>query len=140
MQTRNLIFKVLLLLLTTPLFAQVQIKVTTANVNLRKGPGIDNNIICTIPLATTLTIDSLSKESQEWTKVTYLGKTGYVNSKYLSNLKLKNSLNNGSGFSNTSSYVKYYTNSKGEKVQSPTYYKMSPQERSTMKKNNLSFI
>jgi hypothetical protein len=62
---RNLIIRVLLILLATPVFAQGQIKFTLANLNLRESACIDNNIICTIPKATALTIDSVNKESPE---------------------------------------------------------------------------
>lgn len=122
---RNLIIGLLLFLLATPIFAQGQTKVTIADVNLRKSAFIGNNINCTIPKATTLTIDSVNQENPEWLIVNYHGKTGYVFSKYLS-IPIKNSSNNASNLSATSSDVKNYTNSQDEKVQSPTYYSSPP--------------
>jgi len=126
MQMRNLIFRVVLFFLTIPLFAQGLSKVTIANVNLRKGPSIDNDIICTIPKATTLTVDSLNNDAPEWLRVNYCGKIGYVYSKYLSGHPLKSVYSKTQESVTTSSGVKYYTNSQGVKVQSPTYYSSPP--------------
>jgi uncharacterized protein YraI len=109
------------------IFAQNELRSTSANLNLRENPWIDNNVICVIPKATLLTISNSNQATTEWIKVKYNGNTGYVYRKYLKSIVLKSSFsNNNHDFSNTSGTVKYYKNSRGEKVQSPTYYPTVP--------------
>jgi uncharacterized protein YgiM (DUF1202 family) len=108
------------------LSAQNQLKTTSANLNLRKNPWIDNNIICVIPKSSLLTIDYSNQRYNEWIKINYSGNVGYVYSKYLINPQFKSAFSNKNDFANSSSRVKYYTNSKGEKVQSPTFYNKPP--------------
>lgn len=55
-------------------------KITTANLNLRTGPGTGYSIILTIPKGTTV---SVLGYSGSWSKLTYNGKTGYSYSSYL---------------------------------------------------------
>ncbi|MCJ7449410.1 MAG: DUF3761 domain-containing protein [Bacteroidales bacterium] len=105
------------------LIAQNQIKTTSVNVNLRQDPWIDNNIICVIPKSSLVVVNS-DQHTIDWIKINFNGHTGYAYSKYVVNLQNSTSLNYD--FSSTQSNVKYYTNSKGERVQSPTYYKTAP--------------
>lgn len=56
------------------------IRQTTNNLNMRKGPGTSHAIILTIPKGTQLTIEALEGS---WAKVTYNGKSGYVSVDYL---------------------------------------------------------
>lgn len=56
------------------------VRITTANLNLRSGAGTNTSILTTIPKGTSLSVQS---QSGEWAKVTYNGKTGYVNTSYL---------------------------------------------------------
>lgn len=105
------------------LIAQNQIKTTSVNVNLRRDPWIDDNIICIIPKS-TLVVANSDQHILDWIKINFNGHTGYVYSKYVINLQ--NSASQNYDFSSAQSNVKYYTNSKGERVQSPTYYKTTP--------------
>lgn len=60
----------------------------------------------------------------EWIRVLYDGNTGYVYSRYLTNYKIVNTRTTSTKTTNTGE--KYYTNSVGEQVQSPTYYQSAP--------------
>lgn len=57
---------------------------TTANLNLRKGRGTNNSIICTIPKGTAVNVTDISGG---WGKVTYKDKTGYCSMDYLTATK-----------------------------------------------------
>lgn len=103
-----------LLFLTT--FSYSQVKVTTTGVNFRTTPEIKQNTICVIPAGTEVTVLEDTVNYPNWTKVTYNDKVGYV---YTSYLREKSD-------NPPQSEVNYYTNSKGEKVQSPTRYKSPP--------------
>lgn len=93
------------------------IRYVTANLNLREAPNTTSTIITKIPKGTPVTIDEDC--DCKWIPVSYNGKIGYVSTKYLSKQKVEYS-------NNTSGPVKYYTNSKGERVQSPTHYNSAP--------------
>ncbi|WP_236634558.1 C40 family peptidase [Exiguobacterium sp. SL-10] len=54
--------------------------VTTANLNVRKGPGIGYALVTNIPNGTTV---KATKQSGTWVYVTYNGKSGYVSTGYL---------------------------------------------------------
>ena len=56
------------------------IRETTNNLNLRKGPGTDQDILLTIPKGTFITILEIEGD---WGKVTYNGQMGYVSIDYL---------------------------------------------------------
>lgn len=60
-------------------------KYTTANVKLRQGPGISYGVISSLPTGTYVTIDEDC--DCEWIPVSYSGKIGYINGRYLSNKK-----------------------------------------------------
>ncbi|TCN62737.1 DUF3761 domain-containing protein [Acetobacteroides hydrogenigenes] len=112
-----------LLFLTICSFGQIM--VTTGNVNFRTTPGVSENKICIIPKGITVTIVQDSIESENWTKISYNGNTGYVSNSFLKSISTSSKRYN---YSNTygSTEVKYYKNSKGNKVQSPTYYNTVP--------------
>lgn len=55
-------------------------RVTTANLNMRTGPGTGYAIILTIPKGTAVTVTGYSGS---WAQVTYGGKTGYCSTTYL---------------------------------------------------------
>lgn len=57
------------------------IRVTTASLNLRSGPGTSYSIITVIPKGAAVSVSSVSGS---WAKVTYSGKTGYASTAYLS--------------------------------------------------------
>lgn len=119
-----LIFNLVLIL---SIHAQNQIKTTSANLNFRTSPEIGQNVICLIPKGTILTIDYSNQSNVNWIRLYYKGKIGYVYSKYINELVLNNNIFNYDN-NNSSSSTKYYTNSRGEKVQSPTYYNSPPAE------------
>jgi uncharacterized protein YgiM (DUF1202 family) len=105
------------------LFGQQQIKYTNANLNLRASPSIENNVISTIPKGTTISVDYSKQEYSNWIKITYDGKTGYVFSKYLVSHQQKNNYSYSAD-----NKEKNYTNSAGQKVQSPTHYSSPPSD------------
>lgn len=125
---KRIICFLLLLLFSLSLFSQIL--VTTAEVNLRSDPNTECNIICKVSKGSLV---SIIEELEGWTKIVFNKQTGYVNNNYV---KLFNGSNSSSKSSNSYNYsltseskstnVKYYTNSKGEKVQSPTYYSKPP--------------
>lgn len=100
-------------------FSQEVIKVTTSNLNLRKTPESTSEIITVIPKGTIVKI----KDDCDctWLPVLYDGKVGYVFAKYL-----KVPATKSKAAITKSSKVKHYTNSRGERVQSPTYYNSAP--------------
>lgn len=90
------------------------VRYVTANLNLREAPEMSSAIIVQIPKGTAVLIDEDC--DCKWIPVNYNGHIGYVSTKYLS----KEKINYSSG------EIKYYTNSKGERVQSPTKYTSVP--------------
>lgn len=58
---------------------------TTASLNARTGSGVKYRLKFTIPKGKTVTY--LAKGKNGWAKVSYKGKTGYVNTKYLKTVK-----------------------------------------------------
>lgn len=95
-------------------YAQDVIRYVTANLNLRDAPDITAHIISRIPKGTSVLIDEDC--DCKWIPVSYNGHIGYVSTKYLSKNKI----------SYSSKKIKYYTNSRGERVQSPTRYLSVP--------------
>jgi uncharacterized protein YraI len=116
MKRNILIFIQLLFVLT--LGAQTQIKITSTNLNLRSTPSTSGSVITVIPKGTKVEIDANC--DCKWIAVNYDNKIGYVNSGYLESPPKH--VANYSG----NATIKYYTNSFGEKVQSPTYYNSVP--------------
>jgi uncharacterized protein YraI len=101
-------------------------KYTSANLNLRSGPSTSYNVLTIIPVGTS--VEMTENCDCDWIKVYYNGNIGYVSSKYLTNQRVVNkTINNKVNESkNTTSSVKYYTNSFSQRVQSPTYYNSAP--------------
>ena len=122
---KKLIFLIGLFYLTICSFGQI--KVTTGSVNLRVSPEVKENKICVIVKGSTVTIVHDSVVNENWSKVNYNGRIGFVNNAYLKNIDTEsNSKNYKYNNNSTDKGVKYYKNSKGEKVQSPTYYNSAP--------------
>ena len=96
---------------------QDSIRYVTTNLNLRKAPNSTSSIITQIPKGTPVTIDEDC--DCKWIPVSYNGKIGYVSTKYLSKQKVEYS-------NRVSGPINYYTNSRGERVQSPTHYNSAP--------------
>lgn len=113
------------LFLTIPVFAQTY-KYTSTNLNLRSGPSTSDQILTTIPIGTS--VEMAENCDCAWIKIHYNGKIGYVSSKYLSDQKLVSPQKSKSEkhANNTISSKKYYINSSGQTVQSPTYYGSAP--------------
>lgn len=122
---KRILFLLVNLFLTFSLSAQIQIKTTSANLNFRTSPIIGENIICIIPKGTTLSVDYSNQTYVDWIKINYSGNFGYIYSKNIKDPDLDNS-KFGFNSNNSANRAKYYTNSKGEKVQSPTYYNSQP--------------
>lgn len=102
---------------------QVQ-KYTTANLNLRAHSNTNSPILTTIPVGTGIEI---SEDCEcPWIKIYYRGQTGYINTTYLSNNRPIAQQRTQSTRAPTKSHVKYYINSAGERVQSPTHYSSPP--------------
>lgn len=97
-------------------FCQSTAKYTTTSLNLRQSPNTASKVIIAIPKGTAVTIDEDC--DCKWILVSYQNQIGYVYAKYLTKKKVEQIL--------PSSAVKYYTNSYGKKVQSPTYYTSAP--------------
>lgn len=108
------------------LIAQTELKSTSVNINLRDKPQISNNVICVIPKSTLLSVDFSSQYPGDWIYVNYNGRIGYVYKRYLVSPKIKSAFSSNTDLSSPNSSIKYYINSKGEKVQSPTYYNEVP--------------
>ena len=98
---------------------QDAIRYVIANLNLREAPNTTSAIITQIPKGTQVTIDEDCE--CKWIPINYNGYIGYVSTKYLSKEKIECTTTY-----NNSTSIKYYTNSKGERVQSPTYYNSAP--------------
>ncbi len=64
----------------TPTPETAEIMLTTENLNLRKGAGVNQGVILTIPKGKQVKVISLSGE---WVQVDYQGNRGYVLAKYL---------------------------------------------------------
>lgn len=108
------------------------VRYTTANLHLRYGPGTKYQVVTVIPKGTPVTIDEDC--NCKWVAVEYCGNIGYVSSKYLSSQYhyQSNTANryrhtySRVSYSHPTSKVRYYTNTYGERVQSPTYYSSTP--------------
>lgn len=113
------------------------VKYVTANLNLRYGPGTSYSVITVIPQGTPVTIDEDC--DCKWVPVEYNGKIGYISTRYLSgcfSIEKTQSIRNSYTVRNKniskrspsyqSSGTRYYTNTEGYRVQSPTYYNSAP--------------
>ena len=130
---KKVLFTLFLLLFTLTLCAQASIKYTSTNLNLRKSPNSNSKILSVLSKGTKVKLEQNCKCT--WILVSYNGKTGYVSSKYLTdNKNLSSSKKNITNTkyptkatnTKTTADVKYYTNSQGKKVQSPTKNKSAP--------------
>lgn len=99
------------------------VRYVTANLNLRYGPGTKYSVIAVIPQGTAVTIDEDC--NCRWVPVEYNGMVGYISTKYLSSVKVKTPHKSYANKSYTRG-TRYYANSYGNRVQSPTYYNSRP--------------
>lgn len=101
----------------------------TNNLNLRYEANTQSRIITVIPKGTAVTID---KDCDcAWVPVEYNGYIGYISTKYLSNRPILKSRNTRSTryrnvYRQNSSRIRYYTNTYGRRIQSPTRYNSQP--------------
>jgi len=102
--------------------AQTNFKYTSSNLYLRIEPNTSSKVLVIIPKGTEVKI--AENCDCEWIRVLYDGNAGYVYSKYLTNYKIVNTRTTYTKTSNIGK--KYYTNSVGERVQSPAYYQSIP--------------
>lgn len=110
---KRLILSILVVLTTICANAQSLSSVTTVNLNLRNSADITSTVIDVIPSGSYVTLFGSNNES--WSLVAYNGKVGWTRSFYLR-----------SEYEASSRPVTYYTNSNGERVQSPTHYSSAP--------------
>lgn len=121
------------------------VRYTTTNLNVRKGPSTNYGILGTVPANTEVTIYDYDYNDYQWLQVEYNGKTGYINTKYLSSQKTVTARVNTSSYdwnytstkskttysrtSSSSSYGGgngYYINCDGQRIQRPTHYETRP--------------
>ena len=86
-----------------------EIYLVKSNVNFREGPSTSYKSYGILKQNTEVLV--LEYTNTNWYKVLYDNKVGYISTKYLVKQSSKN---------------KYYTNSEGIRVQSPTYYNSVP--------------
>lgn len=108
-------------------------KYVTNNLNLRYEANAHSYILTVIPRGTAVTIDEDC--NCKWVAVEYNRYVGYISTKYLSNTPVRKTYKHYISTSvrkgHNSSYnrrggVRYYTNSYGKRVQSPSYYNSRP--------------
>ena len=104
-----------------------QARYVVTNLNLREGPGVKSKVITTIPRGVSVTIEDDC--DCKWVPVSYNGYVGYIYTKYLSKERPSTNYYHSS---NNKKNAKYYTNSRGERVQSPTYYDSRPSGASAL--------
>lgn len=107
--------------------------VTTACLNMRSLPCTCAPVTKTIPKGATVYV--LNYEDDSWARVTYNGHTNYVSRQYIkkapstgSSYKTTTSSfkSSSNGYTTSNPTVRYYTNTYGNRVQSPTYYPTAP--------------
>ena len=91
--------------------------------NLRSGPGIGYGVVTVLPKGTAVTIEDDC--DCRWVPVRYGNRIGYLRTSYLSRNKVLSRKRNFS-FSHARRGVRYYTNTYGNRVQSPTIYNDHP--------------
>lgn len=95
----------------------------TTNLNMRFSADSLSEVLTVIPKGTPVTI--AEDCDCRWIPIEYNGQIGYVSTKYLSKEQ-------PNSYAHAEGTIKYYTNSKGEKVQSPTKYNKAPEGASAL--------
>lgn len=119
---RYLLLVLAQILFILSLSSQTTIKYTSTNLNLRAGPNTTSQVLTVLQKGTKVTLEENC--DCDWIRVSFNGDIGYVFSKYLTKKKINTSKTSYSKTANRD--VKYYTNSYGDRVQSPTYYSSTP--------------
>lgn len=115
---KKIIFLLIQIVFALNLNAQDTIRYVSTNLNMRSDANSSSSVITVIPKGTSVAIDEDC--DCKWIPVRYNGQIGYVSTKYLTKQKVDSS-------SDTyTSPIKHYTNSRGERVQSPTRYDSAP--------------
>ncbi len=96
---------------------------STTNLNLREGPSSKSKILTTVPKGSDVNV---IQSFSYWCKVSYDGTIGYVSKKFLSKNASDNISDKKEIHLDTKQSAHYYTNTFGEKVQSPTHYDSPP--------------
>ncbi len=122
MKRISLLF-IVLLLTTHSCLSQNTIKETTVNLNFRSEPHLQSYVIEVIPQGTSVRL--LENCDCEWITILYNGNIGYINTKYLKNPTRKSEVYTKS-YTTKKTGSRYYINSQGFRVQSPTYYNSPP--------------
>lgn len=128
---KRILFCLSLLLTLFSIDGAAVVRYVTANLNLRYGPGTDYEIITTLPKGTLVTIDEDC--DCKWVPVEYRGYIGYISTKYLSCKTPRREVKKDRQlppynytYTVPKGSVRYYTNSNGYRVQSPTHYSSVP--------------
>lgn len=129
MNIRRIISFLVVLLAAVNIECQAYVKYVTTGLSLRYGPGTEYSVITVIPRGTAVTIDEDC--DCKWVPVEYNGLIGYISTKYLSSnpqyiQTYTNQKNKYHQSSHTSGSIRYYTNTYGNRIQSPTYYSSAP--------------
>jgi len=124
---KKIISLISILLFTVLLFGQK--RVTTSEVNFRATPQITDNKIGKIPKGTVLTPIQGVTHLNNWLAIEFNGKTGFVNLAYV---KYKTAKTRSNLTIHNPHRVKHYTNSTGERIQSPTQSNSAPEDATAL--------
>ncbi|MBP1631487.1 MAG: type 3 domain protein [Bacteroidetes bacterium] len=116
---RKFIILFIQLIFVLAINAQSSVKYATVDLNLRTAPNKSSHVIMVIPQGTPVTIDEDC--NCKWIPIRYDGQIGYVSTKYLTKNRISYS-----GIT-SKAHIKHYTNSRGNRVQSPTRYNSAPE-------------
>ena len=100
-----------------------QTRYVTTTLNLRYGPGTNYEVVTVLPKGTPVTIEEDC--NCKWVPVRYGNYIGYLKTSYLSKQK-KSYTKKSSSATYSSRGTRYYTNTYGNRVQSPTHYNSRP--------------
>ena len=104
--------------------ANAQQVITTTNLNLRAEPNSSSEALYSIPKGTIIVLEECTSV---WCKTEYGGYTGYIHKNYVTSYSInQTSQSRVQNNPQSTQSIKYYKNSAGEKVQSPTYYNSPP--------------
>lgn len=115
---------------------QAQQVVAISNLNVRSGPSTESKVVYQVPKGAM--IDLYNCQSA-WCEIKVAGHTGYVAKRYtVSVTEYKTYQERSQENAQPTGAVKYYKNSKGNTVQSPTHYD-APPEGATAQCNDGSY-
>ncbi len=100
--------------------AQTGVRYTTICLNMRKSATAKSAVVTRLPKGTKVTVEDDC--NCKWIPVSYRGNIGYVSSRYLSKRHIR--VTNRQPYATGS--IRYYNNSSGRRIQSPTRYNTVP--------------